>query len=241
MTSAQFGSVPSRCIQPGSSQADAELLSNDPLANQSVLPTSALKLLLKLVAHPGYHAPLEELKPAPKMTKSDLMAIAQMLRDQGVITYQSEIERFGLTPRGRMLFRVEMAARPVTPDEWLILQGCRKGTITSDQMSAKVPPSARQALLQNLEQRELIKVMRRGAADVQLTPAGEDFLYHYRPSGSQAVLSLDLLTHYLNFMAQAAHRRNLDMASASDGELNGSIRSTRKARPFEPADTALAR
>ena len=84
-----------------------------------------------------------------------------------------------------------------------IIQSCRKGAIDVEQIAAKVPHYARQDLLQNLEQREFIKVIRRGAADVQLTQVGQNFLRSYRPRGCQAVLSFDLLTNYLNFMALA--------------------------------------
>lgn len=165
------------------------------------LSTPELKFLLKLLGHEDYLAPLELLKPSPKVAKADLLAIAQSLQAQDLIDYRSEIERFSITQRGRALFKIELAARPATPDEWRVLQSCRKGAIVVEQISAKVPHEARQDLLQNLEQREFIKVLRRGAADVKLTLAGKAFLRRYRPSGCQAVLSLDLLTHYLNFMA----------------------------------------
>lgn len=167
------------------------------------LSTPELKFLLKLLGHEDYLAPLEQLKPSPKITKADLMAIAQSLQDQDLIDYRSEVERFSITQRGRALFKMELAVRPATPDEWLVLQSCRKGAIAVEQIAAKVPHEARQDLLHNLEQREFIKVLRRSAADVQLTRTGKTFLRRYRPRGSQAVLSLDLLTHYLNFMALA--------------------------------------
>lgn len=183
-------------------------------AQSCQLTTPELKVLIKLLGHRDYHAPLDELKPSPKASKSELMAIAQALRSQKLITYHSQIERFAITQRGRMLFRLEMAARPVTPDEWLVMQSCRKGAIAVEQIAAKVPLSARQDLLHHLEQRDFIQVMRRGAADVTLTAAGQAFLWSYRPSGAQAVLSLDLLSNYLNFMARAA-------AGAGEGEASG--------------------
>ena len=172
--------------------------SSPPSFNLSV---AELKVLLKLLGQVDYLAPLDQLKPSAKVARGELMAIAQSLQDKGLIDYRSLVERFAITQRGRMLFRLEMAARPVTPDEWLVMQSCRKGAIAVEQIAAKVPPSARQDLLQNLEQREFIKVTGRGVADVQLTQAGRAFLRSYRPSGSKAVLSLDLLTNYLNFMA----------------------------------------
>ncbi len=168
-----------------------------------VLPVVELKVLLKLLGTVDYCAPLEQLKPTAKVPKSELMAIAQSLQSKDLIDYHNQIERFAITQRGRMLFRLEMAARPVTPDEWLVIQSCRKGAIAVEQIVAKVPVSARQDLLQKLEQREFIKVTGRGAADVQLTQAGKAFLRSYRPTGCQAVLSLDLLTNYLNFMVLA--------------------------------------
>lgn len=163
--------------------------------------TSELKVMLKLLGRVGYCAPLDQLKPSPKMAKGALMAIAQSLQLKELIDYRSQVERFAMTQRGRMLFRLEMAARPVTPDEWLVMQSCRKGAISVAQIAVKVPQSSRQALLQELEQREFIKVTGRGVSDVQLTQVGQVFLRSYRPEGCQAVLSLDLLTNYLNFMA----------------------------------------
>jgi hypothetical protein len=165
------------------------------------LSTPELKTLLKLLGQVGYCAPLDTLRPSPKTGQAELLAIAQSLQALGLVDYQSRIERFGISSRGRALFKLELAARPVTPDEWRVLQSCQKGPISVAQISAKVPPAARPALLQNLEQRSFIKVLRLGAADVQLTRSGAAFLRSYRPRGSQAVLSLDLLTHYLNFMA----------------------------------------
>lgn len=167
-------------------------------ANPSV---QELKFLLKLLGQEGYQAPLSSLKPSPKVSQRELMAIAQSLKSRGWIDYLSQIERFAITQRGRMLFRVEMAARPVTPDEWRLLQSCRQGPMNLDQIPGNVPPEASQNLLQNLEQQALIKVLRQGAAVVRLTPTGKDFLRRYRPRGSQALLSLDMLTHYLNFLA----------------------------------------
>lgn len=172
-----------------------------PLTTAVVLSTPELKTLLKLLGQAGYCAPLDELKPSPKMPQAELLAIAQSLQILGFVDYQSQIERFSISPRGRALFQLELAARPVTPDEWRVLQSCQKGPISVAQIAAKVPLVARQGLLQNLEQRSFIKVLRQGATDVQLTRSGAAFLRSYRPSGSQAVLSLDLLSHYLNFMA----------------------------------------
>ncbi len=168
-----------------------------------VLSVAELKVLLKLLGQVDYCAPLEQLKPSAKVAKRELMAIAQSLQANALIVYLSQIERFAITQRGRMLFRLEMAARPVTPDEWRVMQSCRKGAIAVEQISAKVPQSVRQELLKNLEQREFIKVTERAVADVQLTQAGQAFLRSYRPCGGQAVLSLDLLTNYLNFMSLA--------------------------------------
>jgi len=161
-------------------------------------------MLLRLLGQAEYRAPLAALKPSQKVAKSQLMAIAQSLQAKGLVDYHSQIERFALTQRGRSLFRVEMAARPVTPDEWRIVQACRKGPIEVEQITDKVPQASRQGLISHLEQSGLVKVMRRGATDVQLTSVGQDFLWGYRPSGCQAVLSLDLLTNYLNFIASAS-------------------------------------
>jgi hypothetical protein len=105
------------------------------------LKVPELKTLLKLLGQPGYSAPLEELRPSPKTPQAELLAIAQSLEAQGWVDYQSQIERFGISPRGRSLFQLELAARPVTPDEWRILQSCQKGPISVAQISAKVPPS----------------------------------------------------------------------------------------------------
>lgn len=133
------------------------------------------KLLQTLLAQPGYCASPAALRPSAKASQATVMAIAQSLRTQTLIDYQPQIERFTLTQRGRMLFRLEMAARPVTPDEWRLLQACRKGPITLEQIPANVPASARQALLHSLEQRDLIKVLRQGAAELWLTPLGQTF------------------------------------------------------------------
>ncbi len=191
--------------------------SSPPSLNLSI---AELKVLLKLLGQFDYLAPLEQLKPSAKVAKSELMAIAQSLQAKELIDYRSQVERFAITQRGRTLFRLEMAARPVTPDEWLVVQSCRKGAIAVEQIAAKVPQSARQDLLQNLEQREFIKVTGRGVANVQLTEAGRAFLRSYRPSGCKAVLSLDLLTNYLNFMALAAPAGVEVGADGGNGELD---------------------
>jgi hypothetical protein len=147
-------------------------------ATPAQLSAPERKLLLTLLDQPGYCAPLAVLGPSVKISQTKVMAIAQSLQSHGLIDYHPHIERFNLTQRGRMLFRLEMAARPVTPDEWRLLQACRKGPIPSEQIPANVPPSTHQALLHSLEQRDLIKVLRRSAVELWLTPWGQTWGRH---------------------------------------------------------------
>lgn len=133
------------------------------------------KFLVQLHNQDSHRLPLEQIHPNPKTPLSQCRAAARKLHKLALVDYDEMIQRITITPKGRVVFEVEMAARPVTPDELLVLKSCRYHSIAPSEMTRKLPETMRRSLIDALEHRKLVTT-KRSIANVWLTPAGLSYL-----------------------------------------------------------------
>lgn len=147
-----------------------------------------MQCLLWLLRYPHYRASATVVNPHPQLSATRRDRLWRQLHHQGLIDFEVVVTRFGLAATGRTLLQLDRSVLPVTPDEKYILQSCRDRSIHPDQISHKVPPSQRQALVMGLAQQGLIRITQQKLGDIWLTPAGVSFLRHdCAPQGDAAL------------------------------------------------------
>lgn len=167
-----------------------------------------LKFLLRLLPYSSYRTVISQITLNSQTKAIERDRICRRLSQRRWVGFNEEVKRFGLTPAGRTLLHLDAVNLLVTPDERLILRGCAQGLVTPGKITAKVPASSRQRLLQGLQQRGLVKIHNTQIKEVWLTDLGQQFLLKdFVPVGAAPVLSLSLLGNYLQFMRQ--HRAAL--------------------------------
>ncbi len=171
---------------------------------ESCMETIELKLLLKLLSFPDYRAAIAKTKPTSKMTVAECEEVCQKLCDRGLLACSYAVSRFQIAPPGEFLLQQDTEELPLTDAERQALQASTKGTITPEKTG--IPSEERQTTIQNLAERGLIEVNPRDKKiqEIWLTERGKEYLqYEYNPSGTQFVLSLDLLNNYVQFLRES--------------------------------------
>lgn len=165
-----------------------------------------LKFLLKLLAFPDYRAPLSQITPNAKTSPSERDSICRTLGDRELIAYSTEVTEFSITPAGKALLALKTSQLPIAEIELQLLKAGAAGLTRPTEIAAKtgISPSVQQTTLENLVTRGLIKIEKAKIQDVWLTERGAEYLTdEYNPSGSDPVISLDLLTNYLRFIRKS--------------------------------------
>lgn len=161
-----------------------------------------LKFLLKLVALPGYKGKISQIKPTPRTKIADTEKICRGLRDRFLVDYQEQVTKFKLSSVGKALLKLNLAELPLTKKELKILQACRQGIITPQQIKV-TPATTRNELINSLIDRGLIIVVATKIEQIWLTDRGKNYLLaEYQPQGYSPILSLDLLNNYLCLLRQ---------------------------------------
>lgn len=163
-----------------------------------------LKFLLGLLYFPGYRGPIAQIRSLGKLSLAGRERLCQQLTQRGYVNYENIARRFGLTATGRTLLELDTSVLPITPDEKYVLQSCRDRSITPQQIHGRIPQNQRQALIYQLAQQGLLRITQQQVGDVWLTSLGQTFLRDdYVPQGDSPVISLTLMSHYLQFMRQS--------------------------------------
>lgn len=172
-----------------------------------------LKFLLKLLGHNGYRAALKDLKFTQKTLTSEVEKICRTLADREIVSYAYTIKKFKIEAEGKALLRQDAAQIPLTEQQLAVLQACKEKTIIpSDISSKKLPAGERQAVIQDLERKGLIKASKVEIQEVWLTERGIEYLRdELHPTGVVQRFDLKLFGSYLNFM-----RKSMKTASATE-------------------------
>jgi hypothetical protein len=169
------------------------------------MDTNELKFILKLLGCPNYRSTLSAFTTFKGKEK-----ICHNLGDRELIDYSREIATVEMLPPGRALLETDKEQIPLQPNELKILRSIGKalGKITPSKIKVKAIKSGeRDAILQGFHQRGLIEVetkIQKTKAEVWLTQRGIEYLRDdYSPSGSQPLISLELLNNYLRFLRKS--------------------------------------
>ncbi len=167
------------------------------------LSTPEFKFLLRLLEHPPqYRSPISKIKPNPKTSASERDKACKNLCSQGLVDYEEEIIRYGITAAGKSLLSLDTSTLPVTPDERHLVQAAATQVATPG-MAKKVPANARQRLLRQLVDRGLVKIHKTQIKEVWLTAQGQAFLCHeFTPTGN-AALTASMVGTYVTFLRQS--------------------------------------
>jgi predicted transcriptional regulator len=173
------------------------------------MESKELKFVLKLLGCNDYRSLLSaSIFDSFKQEKSK---ICQTLSDRGLIDFDREIASVRITSAGKNVLKMDMTKLPISPVEYKLLQVLVKagGKVVPSQIKGmkNVKVAERDLMIENLVQRGLVAIesgMKQQHCEVWLTEAGFDYLrYEFIPSGTQAVISLDLLSNYLQFMRKS--------------------------------------
>jgi hypothetical protein len=145
----------------------------DPIAanpNRADLSPIELKLLNRLLEDPL--RPIESLKPNSRISNRGFAELCSGLVARGWVVAEWAIARVAITRKGLFLLDRDMASRPVTPDEFLLLRSLQQKSLAPDEMAAKVPLADRPRLLTELADRGFVTITKRQLVALQLTDTG---------------------------------------------------------------------
>ncbi|KOR33771.1 MULTISPECIES: hypothetical protein [Planktothricoides] len=196
-----------------------------------------LKFLLKLLAFPNYRGLISQIKPNPKTSASERDSICRTLSDRELVAYSTEITEFSITPAGHALLALNTSQLPISAAELQLLKAAASGLTIEAETS--IPASLRQTTIQNLVDRGLIKIEKAKIQEVWLTERGAEYLTdEYNPSGSEPVISLDLLTNYLRFIRKSLRQKELAVTPTID-EVKSEFSDPASVHHHRPADAEI--
>jgi hypothetical protein len=168
--------------------------------------TAELKFLLTLLGCAGYRSLLSAACFKSFTGKSQL---CQALGDRGWVAYSQEIATVKLLPAGKSLLALDTTNLPIDADSLQLLGKLadKSGKVAlKDIATNKIKTTvAKQTVLQTLADRGLVELtwqLQKAKGEIWLTPPGLEYLREdYHPKGA-ALISLNLLGHYLQFLRQ---------------------------------------
>lgn len=161
-----------------------------------------LKFLLELLGFPDYRAPISKIKPNPQTKAAERDSICRNLCDRELVAYRCEVLQLSIAPPGKSLLKLDTTRLPISESELQVLKACGESSITPAQTGLSA--ESRQAIIQGLAERGLIKAEKTQINEVWLTQRGQEYLQdEFNPSGTAPVISLDLLTNYLRFLRKS--------------------------------------
>ncbi|MBW4681869.1 MAG: hypothetical protein KME19_17395 [Microcoleus vaginatus WJT46-NPBG5] len=165
-----------------------------------------LKFLLELLGFPDYRAPISKIKPNPQTKAAERDSICRNLCDRELVAYSCEVLQLSIAPPGKSLLKLDTTRLPIAESEVQVLKACADSSITPAQTGLSA--NSRQAIIQGLAERGLIKAEKTQINEVWLTQRGLEYLQdEYNPSGTAPVISLDMLTHYLRFLRKSLREK----------------------------------
>ena len=162
-----------------------------------------LKFLLKLLGCQNYRAAIAEIKPNPAMKAAQRDAICRRLQEQGFVDLRQEVTKINIAMPGKSLLNniESLGELPIAPEELEVLKASSNGPIT--QGKTGLPPESRQAVIQGLVGRGLIKAVEKKIKEVWLTDRGQEYLcLEYRSNSNAKEITLKMLSDYLDLLRQ---------------------------------------
>jgi len=162
------------------------------------METKEIKLILKLLGEEGYQAKVSSIKPTSKSPITECNRICSQLCDQKLIEItESEITKIKITASGKALLKINPSDLPISQKELKILQSCAEGSV----FLTDIDVSSKTKLTQSLVERGFITAVQVKPKQVALSETGKTFLLNnFSPSGTNSVLSLNMLSNYLTFL-----------------------------------------
>lgn len=158
-----------------------------------------LKFLLKLLGYPNYQVSITKINLESEMKVSDKNQICSRLGDRGLVKFTREVTKINIKPKGKSLLNNKKAVNSLTTEELKVLKSTTKGAISPAETG--LDSSYRKAVITDLLEQGLIKVIDQKIKDVWLTEKGKKFLCQEYSSGSTAKeISLKMLSDYLDLM-----------------------------------------
>jgi len=183
------------------------------------MDTIELKFVLKLLGFADYRAPLSKIQPNNQTKASEREKICRILCDRAWVEYSHEVAKLKIAPPGKALLKLDQSGLPVTEQELKVLRASEKEKITPGKTN--ISAAERQAVIQSLAERGLIKVETK-IKEVWLSAQGQEYLRdNYNPKGSQPVISLDMLNNYCRFLRKSLNVETSHSISVQNGVKKG--------------------
>ncbi len=158
-----------------------------------------LKFLLKLLGYKNYQVSISKIQPEPGMKVYDRDEICYRLCDQGLVKFTREVTKINIEAQGKSLLDSKKATNSLTEEELKVLKATARGAISPGDTG--IAATYRQAVITDLLDQGLIKVVAQKIKEVWLTEKGKQFLCQEYSSRSTAKeISLKMLSDYLQLM-----------------------------------------
>jgi hypothetical protein len=192
------------------------------------MESKELKFVLKLLGCTEYRSLVSDV--IFDTFKQDKRKICHALRERGLVDFDREIMSVKLTSAGKNVLKMDMTKLPISPVEYKFLQSLMKdgGKVVPSQIKGmkNLKVTERDALIETLAEKGMVAIesgMKKQKCQVWLTQAGLDYLKDkFTALGTQPVISLDLLSNYLQFMRKTSEVSL--KAKPSDEEVLETIR-----------------
>lgn len=158
-----------------------------------------LKFLLKLLGYKNYKVSINKIQPEVGMKVSERDEICYRLCDRGFVKFTAEVTKFNIEAKGKSLLNSKKVAKSLTEEELKVLKASANGVISPGETG--IAAAYRQAVIQDLLDRGLIKIIDQKIKELWLTESGKQFLCQEYSSGSNAKeITLKMLSDYLQLM-----------------------------------------
>lgn len=158
-----------------------------------------LKFLLKLLSYQNYQVSMTKIQLEPEMKLSEKNEICSRLCDRGLVKFTREVTKINIEAKGKSLLNNKKAVNSLTTEELKVLKATAKGTVSPAETGLET--SYRKAVITDLLEQGLIKVIDQKVKEVWLTEKGKQFLCQEYSSRSTAKeISLKMLSDYLDLM-----------------------------------------
>lgn len=163
------------------------------------MDVKCLKFLLKLLSYKNYRVSINKIKLESAIKLSERDKICCQLCDRGLVDFTKEVTKINILPKGKSLLNSKKGVNSLTEEELIVLKATAKSAISVADIG--IAANYRQAVVADLLDRGLIKVIEQKIKEVWLTETGKQFLcQEYSSSSNAKEISLKMLSDYLQLM-----------------------------------------
>jgi hypothetical protein len=136
-----------------------------------------------------------------------------------MVAHSREVKQFRISPAGKTLLSQDITQLPLTDLQMTVLKTCETRSIKPGALN-KIPSSERQALIQDLAEKGLIKVEKEQIKDVWLTELGQEYLIQELAPSGTSTISLNLFKNYVQFIRKATQTQPASTERSSTSPSN---------------------